>query len=89
MAAIRGSVSEPVDQLGQISDPAATFKNPAQAEFVRGLVKGISDAFRTFVSNERAVPYFFLLSPNGQAWKITVSDTGAITSEPARSSTRG
>ncbi len=82
--AIRQNAQIPVDRLAQLNDPADVFKNPAQLGFIRVLVDVIRGMARDFIGRDTATPHFMLLSPNGTAYRVTVSDTGVLTTENAR-----
>jgi len=43
------------------------------------LVDTLSLAFNRVLSTETASPFALLISPDGSAWKVTVSNAGAIT----------
>lgn len=81
MLAPRANVSRVAGPLDQLNDPGESFKNPGQLEFVRTLVRMLKDAFGKVLMRDQAAPYFHLLSPGGKAYKITVSDDGAIHAE--------
>lgn len=86
-AGIRGNIAQPAEKLAIIGDPGDVFRNPQQAEYMRTLTRGISDALRGTVSSDTASTSILLLSPNGQAWRLMVDDAGALFTVNARAAT--
>lgn len=64
--------------LGALADPVDTFKNPAQAGFIRRMQEVISTALIDRPGRNSATSGVLLTSPNGTPYLITVSDAGAI-----------
>lgn len=81
---VRGNIVEPKSKFEHIDDPEGPFRAPAQITWVRLLLQALKEAFRTTVSTETAVPQFYLRSPNGQAWRVTVGDDGVLSVVNAR-----
>ncbi len=81
---LRQNIQAPVDRLAQLNDPTDVFKNPSQLGFIRGLVDVLRGMARDFISRDTATTHFILLSPNGTAYRVTVSDAGALVVANAR-----
>jgi hypothetical protein len=81
MAELRGNVSLPAGPLDQLNDPGEVFRNPAQVEFVRTLVRFIRNGFSRSVMRDQAAPSILLASPGGRVFKVTVSDDGEVATE--------
>lgn len=81
---MRQGVVQPVDRLAQLNDPADAFKNPAQLGFMRVLVEALRRMSTDFISRDTASTHIMLLSPNGTAYRVTVSDAGVVTAVNAR-----
>lgn len=75
---IRGNVVEPKGPLQHIDDPEGPFRAPQQITWLRLFLESVRLALQKTVSTETAVSQFYLKSPNGQAWKVTVGDDGGL-----------
>lgn len=49
------------------------------AEYLRDLAKYVSMALQKRTPDDQARASIILLSPNGSAWEVKVSDTGVVT----------
>lgn len=83
-AGVRGNVVEPKGPLQHIDDPDGPFRPPAQVAWLRLFLEAVRLAFSKTVSTETAVSQFYLRSPNGLAWRVTVSDDGQLVVTNAR-----
>lgn len=73
-----------VDRLASLNDPVDAFKAPAQLSFMRVLIDIIRQISSSAVTYDTAAPHIILLSPNGTAYRVTVNDTGVLTTVNAR-----
>lgn len=80
---IRVGVAVPSDPLVGLGDPGEAFRGPA-VPFIRLLVNVLREQFSMFIHRDTAVPYFYLQSPSGKTFMITVSDTGTLQATNAR-----
>lgn len=84
MADLRGNIAQGAGPLDQLNDPGEVFRSTGQVEFIRLLVRMLKSGFARVLSRDQAAPYFHLSSPSGKAYKITVSDDGALSAEYIR-----
>jgi hypothetical protein len=84
MATPRSGYALPIDPLNELGDPAQAFKNPDQLQYVRQLVDIIRTQFGKAVTRDTAVPFFYLQSPGGKTFRVTVADDGTLTATDAR-----
>jgi hypothetical protein len=84
MANPRAGYSLPVDPLNELGDPAQAFKPGDQLTFVRTLVSAIRTFMQKAITRDTAVPFFFLQSPGGKTFRVTVNDDGALQVTDAR-----
>lgn len=82
--AIRTNRPVVVNELAHLNDPATAFRDPAQLSFIRTLVDVIGRMAADMVRQNSASPHFILTSPNGTAYRVSVSDAGVLTVVNAR-----
>lgn len=81
---MRGNVPIAVDPLKELGDPEIVFKAPAVLQFMRVLIDIIRRQFSRFLDRDVAAPHFHLVSPNGTAFIVTVTDEGVLQIDNAR-----
>lgn len=84
MVDLRGNVARPTGPFDNLPDPADAFRSPVQLDYLRRLDRALKAAFTRVVSRDHGTPDFMLISPGGKVYRVTVDESGALTTEYIR-----
>lgn len=84
MVDIRGNVARPTSPLDNLPDPGDAFRAPLQLDYLRRLDRALKGAFSRVVFRDQGTPDFMLTSPSGKVYRVTVNESGTLTTEYIR-----
>jgi hypothetical protein len=83
--AIRQNTPAGPDRFAELTDPGGVFKNPEVLSFMRTFIEIMKRIGNDAVYRNTAATSLILLSPNGTAYRVTVTNGGVLQVDNARS----